>query len=349
MPEQAPAPPLRSIAQSLSVAVTAITTMVTVASLAAMLGYTWKRDQQAQRRQADETVRSLTESLRLPLWFLDTETITVIGRAVAQDETVARLEIIGSGERPVFSEGRAVPVAFVRSAQVLYQGRPVGEVRLAVSDGRRQRLLWSVAVVAGLTGLLVTGVQLVLIGPLLRHRLRAAFASLDATIREYLAGRYDPPPPRVRYSEFQPLTEVLVQMGRTVERQLSELSVAEAKYRRIFEKARVGIFQTTLGGAVVDANPALAETLGYASREAVLAALRDVGTQVYADPEDRDRLLAQLQRDGRVARYQVRMRRLDGSPLWASVTADAVQDETGRQVLIEGLLDDVTEHEELRS
>ncbi len=347
-PPRAAAREGRSIAQSLSLAVTTITTTVTIASLAALLVYTWRRDDQTLRRRADGTMRFLTESLRLPLWSLDLEAAATIGQAVAQDEIVSHLEITGSRGEPVFSGSRPGAVAFERSARVFYQDRLVGLVHLGVSEAPQRRLGWSVAAVAGFTGALVTALQLVLIGPLLRRQLRTPFESLDSTIRDYLAGRYDSPAPAIPYREFRPVTEVLVLMGRTVERQLRELREAEAKYRRIFEKARVGIFQTTPEGGVLDANPAWAEFLGYASRQELLAEAHDVTTQFYVDPADRADLLARLRRDGRVVRHEVRMRRRDGSSMWASISAEGVFDDTGALVMIQGLADDVTEHKEVQ-
>jgi PAS domain S-box-containing protein len=346
------APPVRrerrSIAQSLSFAVTAIATLVTIAALVVLLGYTWRRDNETLAGRADATMAFLIGSLRLPLWSLDLEAVTTIGRAVTQSEIVSRLEITGSRGDVVFSESRPGGVAFERHAPIIYQGRRVGAVRLAVSERPRLRQLWSVAVVAGLTGLSVIVLQLVLVGPLLRRHLRAPFESLDATIREYLDGRYDSPGPEVEYEEFQPLTDVLVRMGRRVDEQLRELRLAEAKYRRIFEKARVGIFQTTPEGGLLEVNPAWAEFLGYRSREEVMADVHDVAAQVYADPADRESFVSDLLRDGRVVRREIRMRRRDGSLMWASVSAEAVRDEAGRLVLIEGLADDITEHKEIQ-
>jgi PAS domain S-box-containing protein len=340
-------PERRSIAQRLSVAVTAITVVATLASLAALLGYTWHRADRALQQRADGTMQFLTESLRLPLWSLDTETVVTIGQAVARDEIVGRIEIIGSRQERIFSEGRAEAVAFERSTPVFYEDHRVGEVHLGVSAESRQRLLRSVAVVAGLTVALVIVLQLLLIGPLLRRQLRAPFDSLNATIQEYLAGRYDAPPPDIPYSEFQPLTQVLARMGRTVEEQMQELRAAEAKYRRIFEKARVGIFQTTPEGRTVVVNPAWAQFLGYDSADELLDRIHDVA-EVYVDPSDRADFLAALRQEGGVTRRDTRLRRRDGSLMWASVSAEGLFDAEGRLVLIEGIADDITEHKEIQ-
>jgi PAS domain S-box-containing protein len=333
----------RSIAQRLSLAVSGVTVLVTVLALVALLAQAWRRYDDNLRRRADGTISFLAESLRVPLWSLDTEAAASIGAAVARDEIVARLEVVGTRGVSYFAQRNPGAVAFERRRPVVYEGRPVGEVQLGVSAEPGRRFLWSVGLVAGATGAAVVALQLLLIGPLLRRQLRAPFDSLDATLRSYLAGRYDVPGPDIPYSEFDPVTDVLVRMGRTVEEQVRELREAEAKYRRIFDKARVGIFRTTPDGEIVDVNPAWVELMGYDSREQVLDPANDVGTQVYVDPADRAAILASLRRDGRVVRREVRLRRKDGRPLWASTTAEAVHDEEGRFVLIEGLLDDVTE------
>jgi PAS domain S-box-containing protein len=327
--------------------VAAVTVLVTVLSLAALMALSARRFDESLHHRADGTLRFLAESLRLPLWSLDTQTAATIGAAIAQDEFVSRLEILGVRGEVVFHHDRGEAVAFERSMPVFYEERPIGEIRLGVSALPGRRFLGSVAVVAGISAVLVVALQLLLIGPLLRRQLRAPFEALNATIHSYLAGDYDAPRPEIPFSEFSPITDVLTRMGRTVEQQILELRAAEEKYRRIFEKAPVGIFRTTPEGRVVDVNPAWLGFLGYESREDALAPLADIG-QVYADPAERDAMIAILERDGRVVRREVRMRRKDGSLMWASISAEAVFDSEGRLVLIEGLADDVTESRQMQ-
>jgi PAS domain S-box-containing protein len=338
----------RSISQSISLTVTTATALVTVLALAILLAEAWRRYDENLRRRATSTMGFLVESLQIPLWSLDTEATASIASAVARDEVVGRLEVTGARGEVYFQEAKPGEIALERSATVSHDGLAVGEVRLAVSAEPRRRFLWSVGLVAGVTGILVIGAELLLIGPLLRSRLRAPFESLDSTIRSYLAGRYDAPPLDVAYSEFEPLTDVLWRMGQTVEQQMRELRAAESKYRRIFENARVGIFQTTPEGQIVDVNPAWVDFLGYRDREEAIARIKDVETQVYADPADRRVILEELRREGHVVRREVRMRRRDGSLMWGSITAEAVRGPDGGLVLIEGITDDVTEHRRMQ-
>jgi PAS domain S-box-containing protein len=331
-----------SIARRLALIVAAVTVLVTVLSLSTLLAWSQRRYDESLHRRAQALLRYLEGSLSLPLWSLDAETAATIGAAVAHDEVVSALEIVDHRGGVYFRQDKGERVAFDETGKLFYENQPIGEVRLRISARPGQRFLGRVAAVAGISGVLVIALQLLLIGPLLRRQLRAPFSTLNATIQSYQAGRYDVPRPAIPFSEFDPITDVLARMGRTLEQQIGDLRAAEAKYRRIFETARVGIFRTTPAGAWVDVNPAWLEFMGFESLEDLQTHVKNV-RQLYADPADRDALLAQLGRAGHVSRLEVRLRRKQGDLVWGSITADAVLDPQGRVSLIEGIVDDVTE------
>lgn len=116
---------------------------------------------------------------------------------------------------------------------------------------------------------------------------------------------------------------------------------AEAKYRSIFENSPEGIFQTTPDGRLLIANPSLARIAGYESPEAMIAAVSDVGEQIYLRPEDRIRF-QELMKTGGVRGFESQMQRQDGSSRWISSDARLVRDEEGK-VFYEGALQDITE------
>src|SRR5215468_2816540 len=80
-------------------------------------------------------------------------------------------------------------------------------------------------------------------------------------------------------------------------RQAEALRQAEAKYRRIFEQALEGIFQTTPDGRLLTANPALAQMAGYESPEMLLTYGGAI-TEAYVDPQRRVELLRLLAQHG---------------------------------------------------
>ncbi len=121
-----------------------------------------------------------------------------------------------------------------------------------------------------------------------------------------------------------------------------ELLAAERKYHSIFDNALEGIYQTTLDGQFVSANPFLAKVLGYDSPESLIAEVTDIGSQLYIDKAKRDEMLQLLIRDGHVRSYEAQFCAKDGTILWGSQSAHVVRDEDGRPLYIEGTIADIT-------
>jgi diguanylate cyclase (GGDEF)-like protein/PAS domain S-box-containing protein len=112
------------------------------------------------------------------------------------------------------------------------------------------------------------------------------------------------------------------------------------RYRRLFEGVPVGLYSTTPAGAILEANPAFLQMLGYPD-VAALAAVNAV--DLYVDPEARRHWQARLEREGIVRGFVVQLRRRDGSLLWARSTGRAVRGPEGHVTHYEGMLEDNTE------
>ncbi len=141
----------------------------------------------------------------------------------------------------------------------------------------------------------------------------------------------------------------LARLNSAIERELREADVrrerrrAEEKYRSIFENAVEGIFQSTVDGQFVTANPAMARMLGYESPEELLGAISDIRDQLYVEPERRGDFYKLALRDGFVSGFEVRMIRKDGNLVWASANARAIYDADGSILGYEGTVEDITE------
>ena len=120
------------------------------------------------------------------------------------------------------------------------------------------------------------------------------------------------------------------------------LRQAEQNYRSIFENAIEGIFQTTPEGRYLSVNPALAENLGYASPEEMIASISDISHQICVDPLTRDELKLRLEQDGYIRDFENQIFRKDGAKIWISVTARAVRDGNGKVLYYEGTSQDIT-------
>jgi PAS domain S-box-containing protein len=139
------------------------------------------------------------------------------------------------------------------------------------------------------------------------------------------------------------------------ERKRIEAAMAESekKYRDIFERANEGIFQTSLDGKVLNANPAFAHILGYTSASTMIKSVKDITYEVYYDPSRRAELKRLLGELGQVRDFEVECRRPDGRRMWISTNVKAVHDENNEALFYEGTLVDITERkkmeEEIRS
>jgi PAS domain S-box-containing protein len=118
---------------------------------------------------------------------------------------------------------------------------------------------------------------------------------------------------------------------------------AEEKYRTIFENGLVGIFQTTLDGRYITANPANAHIFGYNSPEELTAQMSDLSRQCYLDPERRADLAKLILEKGSVNELESQVRRKDGSVIWISENIQVLRDSNGKVIGFEGSTVDITD------
>jgi diguanylate cyclase (GGDEF)-like protein/PAS domain S-box-containing protein len=123
-----------------------------------------------------------------------------------------------------------------------------------------------------------------------------------------------------------------------------ELQQAERRYRSMYRNAVQGMFQATLQGKLIRANPAYAALLGYGSAEE-MAALKGGAAHLYFAAE-RERMIRALRRKGVLANYEVKLRHKDGKPVWALANYRLTKDERGEPI-VEGILVDHTKQKRL--
>src|SRR5438552_3831740 len=126
-------------------------------------------------------------------------------------------------------------------------------------------------------------------------------------------------------------------------RALAEQRLAEESYRKLFEASVDGIYVTTPGGDLLNANPALARMMGYATPQELIAGIGDVATSVYVHPSARAQYQFLMQRDGIVREFEYQVRARDGTILWLSDSASAVRNEAGEVARYEGVVRDITD------
>lgn len=123
------------------------------------------------------------------------------------------------------------------------------------------------------------------------------------------------------------------------------LRESEKKYRSLFERVPVGLYQTTPDGEIMDANPTLLEMLGYPDQESICGVSV---TDIFVDPQSRQEELSLLKEKEILSDYEMKLYRQDGSEIWVKDSARAVKDETGEVLYIQGSLVDITERVSLQ-
>ena len=118
---------------------------------------------------------------------------------------------------------------------------------------------------------------------------------------------------------------------------------AEEKYRSIFENAVEGIFQSTLDGRFIVANPACARILGYVSAEELIVEHSSPERRYFVRPERFREFQHQMEENGAVREFEAEVYRKDGSIIWISTNALAIRDPMGALIFYEGTIEDITE------
>jgi len=108
------------------------------------------------------------------------------------------------------------------------------------------------------------------------------------------------------------------------------------------EEAPIGIFSATPDGRYLTANTALARMHGYRTPEELLESVRDIATQIYVYPEEREKFKQTLENKGEVINYESLFQRPDGNKFWASRNVHAVRDHSGRIIYYQGFVTDIT-------
>ncbi|MEF2144808.1 MAG: PAS domain S-box protein [Desulfovibrionaceae bacterium] len=118
---------------------------------------------------------------------------------------------------------------------------------------------------------------------------------------------------------------------------------ADETWRSVFDSALVGIYRTTPQGRFLNANPALAKMLGYASVEELLHDITDIAAQIYVDPADRKHHITEALASGGICSMELAWKTRDGETIWVQSDLRAVRDAQNEIAHLEGLVMDITE------
>ena len=125
-----------------------------------------------------------------------------------------------------------------------------------------------------------------------------------------------------------------------IKRLQEEIGAQRNKYRRIFEGSHDMIYTTNWQGDILDMNPAGVEMMGYKSKQELLRNI--CARQLYRNPDDRQKFLEVITRQGYAKDFEVDFARRDGTPIHVLISSRLYEDKETGSIEYEGIIKDIT-------
>jgi signal transduction histidine kinase/DNA-binding response OmpR family regulator len=170
--ERATSPPARrSVSKRFTSAFITVVTLLLFGFAAVVIVANVRKIDTELQDLLDDVTRLAQVSLPVPLWNLDAALISSFAEALLLREPLVFVEILSEGQTvaartqpgqpgQVFSDFTHSSAFSVRTADIVYQGKKIGSVRLAVTRaGLRQAILWNAAGILALTVVSIAGIS----------------------------------------------------------------------------------------------------------------------------------------------------------------------------------------------
>jgi PAS domain S-box-containing protein len=128
---------------------------------------------------------------------------------------------------------------------------------------------------------------------------------------------------------------------REKQRQVEE---REQDYRSILENIQDAYYRSDTEGNMILASPSLASLLGYADVAELYG--KRLAQTLYYNPGDREKVLADIRKNGAVTNYEVTLKKQDGTPVIISTSSHEYYDADGNYLGVEGIFRDITDRKQ---
>ncbi len=206
---------------------------------------------------------------------------------------------------------------------------PVNEAYWPLKQVARTALMW---ILIGLVIALVLSFALT-------RKLTLPIKQLSDKMEEAARGNLSTNIQPASKDELGFLTESFNRMIQDLKQSQEALKETEERYRRIFENSKDMVFITSVDGKFIDVNQAGVDILGYETKERLL---QTRSTHTYFDAEERPKFQGEIDQKGFVKDYEVRLKREDGTPVDALITANVRKGKEGQIIGYEGIIKDIS-------
>ena len=161
----------RSVSKRFTAAFIGVVTLLLVVFAVVVIVGNVRRIDADLRDLLEDAARLAQVTVPVPLWNLDTETLSSFSEALLLSEPLVFVEIISDGQSialrsrvpepgTLFESIASSSAYLVRTADIVYQGKTIGSVRLAASRaGLWEAIVWNAAGILALTVLLIAAIS----------------------------------------------------------------------------------------------------------------------------------------------------------------------------------------------
>ncbi|WP_321937909.1 PAS domain S-box protein [Paraburkholderia sp. J8-2] len=306
--------------------------------------------------RANRIADLLSQSLAQPLWNVDREAIArqlnVLKpnpEVVSFTVTAINYGVLADASNAPMPDPRA-RVVRVRPIEFTPPGNAppekIGEVRVVLTRAAADRgFATARAAVLG-TLALVLAVVYATTFLLIKHLVREPIRRLEDMVDRIASGDLDSRCAIESSAELGRLAARVNVMAERLSDSTASLRESERKYRSIIEHSLEGFFVLDRHGKLRDANPAMAQLLGYRDVQGMKAALGDNACAVHAPSsfsgENTTQLFAMLQIAGKIAGMEIELTRADGTTVWCQLNARGIRYDGAGPQCLEGQLTDIS-------
>lgn len=125
----------------------------------------------------------------------------------------------------------------------------------------------------------------------------------------------------------------------------TEQSISK-RYLTLYNEVPIGLYRTTPGGEILEANPYLVHTLGYESLEDLQESNLEKNDDHFNPSYPRSHFKQRIETEGTITGLEASWQKKDGSFIYVRENARAIRNELGNTLYYEGSIEDITEKKE---
>lgn len=356
----------RSITRDITFVIVTIVVFVSILSLVINLLIVTRENERQLTQKSNEYLSFLNESLEIPLWSYDIETVKKLGEMMMSNDLVSSIKIHDPAGIINFEDRKEDETELVlKTVNIQYQGNMVGSLELGLTKRLYQKQLKHIIITALYTILILIAVLYAIVMLSARRFIRKPLDEFALKLAAIAKGDYQNYPratPQVELegimgnfnqmaSKIQSREESLIDTNRAmrneiVEREKAEtlLRESEQRYRSLHDNIPLGVFRSEPGGTITSLNPAMYSILNIPED----ADLQSLSTDnFYISTQDRQRPLNELQKGWSVKGFQCQLKDADGKLLWVSISTNPILDEKGNLQYMDGIMEDITQRKQM--